>query len=922
MEVKKIVEGMTAVEVAEVIDSNFKNQNKILEEDIAKQNNVIGVSEYKDFSEAETVNVGDVRKYEGFLYECVEATTGAFDANKWKKSSFKAETEKKLSELGSKLIKLKGFYPTDVDISDLEIGDIVYNTSSTSEYYRKLRKFEGNDGSTAIFSSVPYLDGAIYTYNDELYVYNGLELKAIFDIQYLLPLICGSINADIEFSESKVKINSLYIQPNRGGAAVPYNGAIGEYDMATSSGIGFLVLDLITSECKLYESNAYIPDSEKNVILLYYSKGVYKSGLLLYYYLNKEQEDTSNELKNLVHSTKGLKKCVFGNYTDEGVIEVFSFPNVGYISSDGAVVEDYSYGYTDVIYIRKGYYLIMEGVGKGMPYYAICNQEGVISSVGELSDGPSSNTFVKIFKNECYVRLNGRVKEWSNESSKKSYAIIVAHYVAKEIEDINIRLNSIDVSVEDLNLSDVLEWQTGAQIIAGEGNPTYGVGTVMPLTSGKRDASDFYEIDSSLYPKIYTTLINAPGSSIGGMVFYDENKEAIEGHFLNGALVEGYIEKTIPVPMNARYFRTTRWNEIVGITDSFKCILLGNKSHEEELNEVKERLELLESNNNNSSLNASFPLIGCSEFFVSESIDGGDVNDKNTSDFYSMYDGLVAEHPNFFIANGSIGRDASNTYEIKRYTMSMNSPFVSSSYEPGTGDNSWDAETMGNRTIVITSGVHGNEKSSIYGIYLAVKNILESEEGFAKFIKSNFTIEIIPIVNPWAVDRNLRVNANNVNLNRVFVEGSQSEAAAVQTFLKSVSNLHAVIDSHNSTYVNGDEPTGGSVNLAYVCSKQSFKRHHYYCNVSAKLAAGLYHRMKDLWGDTNKSPYITTWLSSNSSTLMAYVNDVLGVIGVTMESPNSDADNYSLTNGYNSVKWAEPTMAMAINLIQIFGVSE
>ena len=102
MEVKKIVEGMTAVEVAEVIDSNFKNQNKILEEDIAKQNNVIGVSEYKDFSEAEAVSVGDVRKYEGFLYECIEATTGAFDASKWKKSSFKAETEKKLAELGSK----------------------------------------------------------------------------------------------------------------------------------------------------------------------------------------------------------------------------------------------------------------------------------------------------------------------------------------------------------------------------------------------------------------------------------------------------------------------------------------------------------------------------------------------------------------------------------------------------------------------------------------------------------------------------------------------------------------------------------------------------------------------------------------------------------------------------------------------------
>lgn len=109
MEVKKIVEGMTAPQVAQVIDDNFKNQNKILEEDIAKQNSVIGVSEYKDFSEAEAVNVGDVRKYNGFLYECVEATTGAFDARKWKKSSFKDETEKKLSELGKEMFlnKLK-----------------------------------------------------------------------------------------------------------------------------------------------------------------------------------------------------------------------------------------------------------------------------------------------------------------------------------------------------------------------------------------------------------------------------------------------------------------------------------------------------------------------------------------------------------------------------------------------------------------------------------------------------------------------------------------------------------------------------------------------------------------------------------------------------------------------------------------------
>ena len=137
MEVKKIVEGMTAVEVAEVIDSNFKNQNKILEDDIATQNSVSGVSEYKNFSEAEAVAVGDVRKYNGYLYECVEATTGAWDASKWKKSSFKAETEKKLSELGSKAsfasVVSRGYINIDNQNKTLELTQTLYYSSNVSQ---------------------------------------------------------------------------------------------------------------------------------------------------------------------------------------------------------------------------------------------------------------------------------------------------------------------------------------------------------------------------------------------------------------------------------------------------------------------------------------------------------------------------------------------------------------------------------------------------------------------------------------------------------------------------------------------------------------------------------------------------------------------------------------------------------------------
>ena len=221
MEVKKIVEGMTAVEVAEVIDSNFKNQNKILEEDIAKQNNVIGVSEYKDFSEAEAVNVGDVRKYEGFLYECVEATTGAFDASKWKKSSFKAETEKKLSELGSeiKVFTLNegtNYYP-------LKSGNIyiITNTSNTDvNLYCRV-----SEESENISIKTPLKSGEI------------IEYEAVQDTYYVR--IGGSGYVSIRNKRSIIeKINALeknisdieclYLKPlelslsQAGGTAYPF----------------------------------------------------------------------------------------------------------------------------------------------------------------------------------------------------------------------------------------------------------------------------------------------------------------------------------------------------------------------------------------------------------------------------------------------------------------------------------------------------------------------------------------------------------------------------------------------------------------------------------------------------------------------------------------------------------------------------
>ena len=214
MEVKKIVEGMTAVEVAEVIDSNFKNQNKILEEDIATQNSVIGVSEYKAFSESESVNVGEVRKYDGMLYECVEATSGAWDASKWKKSSFKAETEKKLSELGQELKDLSYYTQKRVKGYIFEDGSTNKDAKASSLYLKLPCKkgdvfsYSGNCGNLA---------PAIFNYDNDgnliLTEAFSTKFEHINNAKYIAKNDGYILFQSVYFDESELEETSFVVSP-------------------------------------------------------------------------------------------------------------------------------------------------------------------------------------------------------------------------------------------------------------------------------------------------------------------------------------------------------------------------------------------------------------------------------------------------------------------------------------------------------------------------------------------------------------------------------------------------------------------------------------------------------------------------------------------------------------------------------------
>lgn len=67
-----------------------------------------------------------------------------------------------------KLVELIGFGTNGENAGVTEVGDVYYNTST--KLLRRCITFN------TVYETIPYFDGAIYTYNNELYVWNGSDL--------------------------------------------------------------------------------------------------------------------------------------------------------------------------------------------------------------------------------------------------------------------------------------------------------------------------------------------------------------------------------------------------------------------------------------------------------------------------------------------------------------------------------------------------------------------------------------------------------------------------------------------------------------------------------------------------------------------------------------------------------------------------
>ena len=204
--------------------------------------------------------------------------------------------------------------------------------------------------------------------------------------------------------------------------------------------------------------------------------------------------------------------------------------------------------------------------------------------------------------------------------------------------------------------------------------------------------------------------------------------------------------------------------------------------------------------------------------------------------------------------------------------------------------------------ILIVGGVHGDEKTSIYGIYETVKFLLEGNK-WSRFITSNFVIQIVPCLNVYGFNNNKRNNSNDKDLNRDFIKTTQKETKALTNYIyRNKDRIKIIIDSHNS------------FNDEFVSCKQEMKYFEEYEDVAFKLNLFLNGKYEC----DDKKSFLWISRSQNDGTLSDFINKNK-FIGHTVESPRSLTKEIHYPNPINYEDGAEVTRDLLVNLMYIYG---
>ena len=427
----------------------------------------------------------------------------------------------------------------------------------------------------------------------------------------------------------------------------------------------------------------------------------------------------------------------------------------------------------------------------------------------------------------------------------------------------------------------------------------YGVANGAPFDNSQRlRTKNFIRITSG-------ASLSVVGNEYSYCVYREQNlntfdKEKTPQVFSSGKTVfnfDGYICVTV--------------KSSADITAEIKQSLVDSvtiKLYRNRIKEIIEQEQIAEFNAVKAKRNI---LVGQPYAYLSAAIEDEILDSKTCADVYAIYDGLCTDHSETFVRLPDIGTETSQNLPIRMYRMKWTTPFLTATEASwNQADNAYDSKFDSYRRLFISAGTHGDEKSSAYGVALAIKEIVESDSEFAKYIRANFAIDIVPIVNPAGFNATTRKNGSNVDINRDFLTRNTAEAQAIYTVLTS-NNYYACIDSHNS---------GGNAN--YIGIPNTSTRIAEYVQVGMKFGQIMFNDWKALSTGEQyaTSPYMQFWLHSEKGMMQDLFTE-LGLVGWLIESVGVFASsNGTLTP--NHKKYCKFTKDLLINSIICLGTNE
>ena len=124
-----------------------------------------------------------------------------------------------------------------------------------------------------------------------------------------------------------------------------------------------------------------------------------------------------------------------------------------------------------------------------------------------------------------------------------------------------------------------------------------------------------------------------------------------------------------------------------------------------------------------------------------------------------------------YITETTLGKDQSNTYDIKSYVLDAQTSLQSGQTSAAVSEKP---------TFIITSGLHGLEPDAVHTVYHFMQDLAENffESEQLQYLHDNIKFVIIPICNPWGYVNQNYHNSRDVDLNKNFECGYRTNGTA------------------------------------------------------------------------------------------------------------------------------------------------